>query len=264
MGEEGDPEATLHRNEALDYDYWIAQAPVTVAQFRQFVTASGYQPVGVHAGDLQAPDNRPIDAGFRRDALAFCKWLTERWRDELPPGWSVRLQSEAEWEKAARGGEHIPAAFRVTTIKRGLVSVPSELIDNPLPRRTYRWGEQFDAEKANVESTIGRVSAVGCYPGGVSPYGCDDMAGNVLEWTRSLWGRRDKQKADFTYPYDPEDRERERLDVEIDILRVTRGGSCFGDRDFARCAYRTGNQAATLIFGPPAGFRVVLRAAPVS
>ena len=44
MGDEGDPDAPLHRNESLDYDFWIAEAPVTIAQFRQFVRASGYQP----------------------------------------------------------------------------------------------------------------------------------------------------------------------------------------------------------------------------
>ena len=84
MGEEGAAEWELHRNEALDYDYWIAQAPVTVAQFRQFVTASGYPPSD--SDSLQAPENRPVVRVSWHDAQAFCAWLTERWREKLPSG----------------------------------------------------------------------------------------------------------------------------------------------------------------------------------
>jgi len=56
MGEPGNEDAELHCNAGLDYDYWIAQTPVTVAQFRQFVAASGYD---AHDPDcLRAPENR--------------------------------------------------------------------------------------------------------------------------------------------------------------------------------------------------------------
>ena len=106
------------------------------------------------------------------------------------------LPSEAEWEKAARGGERIPAVVQVTTANPGLRTVASELIDNPLPRRTYPWADEFAAENANVQLAVGSASTPGCFERGRSPYGCDDMAGNVWEWTRSLWGT-DWRKAEL-------------------------------------------------------------------
>ena len=259
MGEEGNPGAKLHRNETLDRDYWIAQAPVTEAQFRQFVTSSGYQ-LSSDSNSLQVSENRPVVEVSWYDAQAFCTWLTERWRDRLPPGWSVMLPSEAEWEKAARGGERIPAVVQVTTANQGLWTVASELIANPLPRRAYPWGDDFIAENANVEGAVGSASTPGCFEPGRSPYGCDDMAGNVWEWTRSLWGK-DVLKPDFVYPYDPHDPKREALDAGDEVLRVVRGGSWNILRVSARCAYRDWNRPDSRF--SLQGFRVVLRCAPV-
>jgi formylglycine-generating enzyme required for sulfatase activity len=258
MGEEGAAEWELHRNEALDYDYWIAQTPVTVAQFRQFVTASGYRPRDPES--LAAPENRPVVQVSRHDAQAFCGWLTERWRERLPPAWCVMLPSEAEWEKAARGGERIPAVAQVTTVKQGLRSVPSELMENPLPRRIYPWGDEFLAENANTEGTVGSASTPGCFEPGRGPYGCEDMAGNVWEWTRSLWGA-DFWKPDFVSPYAPGDLKREALDAGDAMYRVLRGGSWDTRRGLARCAFRFRRRPVNRL--AYLGFRVVLRAAPV-
>jgi hypothetical protein len=120
--------------------------------------------------------------------------------------------SEAEWEKAARGTDG----------------------------REYPWGNDWQEEYANTdEAQIGHPSAVGCFPHDVSPYGCQDVAGNVWEWTRSLWGK-DWEKPDFTYPYRPNDG-REDMNAEDEILRVLRGGGFRNSRRSARCASRLWN-----------------------
>jgi formylglycine-generating enzyme required for sulfatase activity len=117
------------------------------------------------------------------------------------------------------------------------------------------------AEHANTEMTLGSTSTPGCFEQGQSPYGCEDMAGNVWEWTRSLWGT-DFFKPEFVYPYDTNDEKREALGAGQDVYRVVRGGSWLDRRGLARCAFRFGLPPDYR--GGDLGFRVVLRAAPVS
>ncbi|QLH51334.1 MAG: SUMF1/EgtB/PvdO family nonheme iron enzyme [Candidatus Accumulibacter cognatus] len=258
MGDEGDSDAPLHRNETLDYDYWIAESPVTVAQFAQFVASAGgeaHYPLA-----LRDPPNRPLASVSWHDALAFCAWLGERWRDRLPAGWSVALPSEAEWEKAARGGVELPVAAQYATVGPGLTLADPARRKNPQPQRAWPWGSEWELDRANAEEIVGASSTPGCFEAGRSPYGCLDMAGNVWEWTRSLWGTEGWQPA-FVYPYDARDRQREDLNAPDDVWRVVRGGSWDYRRDSARCAFRSrlppGSRFDFL------GFRVVLRSSPV-
>jgi formylglycine-generating enzyme required for sulfatase activity len=116
---------------------------------------------------LRDYDNRPVRIVSWNDAQAYCKWLTDEWRKngKIKNDRLIRLPTEAEWEKAARGND----------------------------KRIFSWKGEFDPDKANVRETgIGDTSAVGCFPNGASPYGCLDMSGNVWEWTNSK-----KEK----YPY---------------------------------------------------------------
>ena len=88
------------------------------------------------------------------------------------------------------------------------------------------------------------TTPVGKYsPGGDSPYGCADMAGNVWEWTRSLWK---------SYPYDPKDG---REDPDSRDMRVLRGGSFHYNPRRGRCACRRWTDPDFRYGG--IGFRVV-------
>ena len=223
-------------------EFWIARYPVTVAQFRAFVQATRYAIADANA--LTDPDSRPVRRVSWREALDWCDWLNEMLatspacagspvaRLVREQGWRVALPSELEWEKAARGG---------------------------LSGSVFPWPGDADPNRANYdESQIRDTSAVGCFP--ANGFDLYDMAGNVWEWTRSLWGT-DWEKPDFVYPYDAADLKREDLDVPGNILRVVRGGSWGSRRDFARCAYRYGSLPDFRL--DYIGFRVVLRSSPV-
>ncbi|MFC1976492.1 NACHT domain-containing protein, partial [Chloroflexota bacterium] len=187
-------------------DYYMARTPVTNAQFARFIEDDGYQrrEFWTEAGWQQKEDwteprfwtdkkwnrpDRPVVGISWYEALAYARWL------------GGTLSSEAEWEKAARGTD----------------------------RRIYPWGDEWDETKCNTsEGGPGRPTAVGQYsPDGDSPYGCADMAGNVWEWTRSLYQ---------DYPYDPDDG---REELEGGGVRVRRGGSWYFTYEYyARCACR--------------------------
>ena len=130
---------------------------VTNAQFKAFVDANPQWrkdqiPRKYHDGDYlnywtgnhypNGKGNHPVDYVSWYAAMAYAEWAGKR------------LPTEAEWEKAARGG---------------------------LVGKKYPWGNAIGSGKANYrEANIGKLTPVGNYPS--NGYGLYDMAGNVLEW----------------------------------------------------------------------------------
>ncbi len=252
--------------------FWIGRQPITNAQFDAFAYAGGYAEArfweeaieagywdsGSFKGEFDSDgrtarlpvigsfdlSNHPVVGVTWYEALAFTRWLDhlahkKRW---LNDSWVISLPSEAEWEKAARGGIQLPVPNNPFSIV-SLNNLPAvlqnlSLFENPDIGRMYPWEGDFDRSKVNTEeSGINATSSVGCFPGGASPYGVLDMGSNVWEWTRSLWGGN-FGKSEWGYPYNPTDEKREELKARAHILRVIRGGSWQSSGIFARCAFR--------------------------
>ena len=200
--------------------FQIARTPVTNAQYAIYIQATGTEPPK-HWEDGQPPKEKlehPVVYVSWHDACGYCTWLSRLIRKQ------VRLPTEAEWEKAARGDGD---------------------------KRPYPWGETFDMVKCNSAALgLDDTTPVGVFPAGASPYGCLDMAGNVWEWTCSLWRG---------YPYNPHDG-RENLDAPDNESRVLRGGAFWCDPQDVRCASRDRHGARDVRY--LVGFRVALAGPP--
>ena len=117
-------------------------------------------------------------------------------------GSPLRLPTEWEWEHVARGGDD----------------------------RVYPWGDVFEASRCNLaEAGLPGTSPVGAFPSGASRHGILDLAGNVDEWTSSVYapiaGAHWSVPVRETWAADP---------------HVTRGGSFLHHRDLARTRRRHG------------------------
>jgi formylglycine-generating enzyme required for sulfatase activity len=208
---ERDSDATVKEvplHELKLYSYYISRYPVTVAQYRAFITETGYKLADPRS--LESLANHPVAWISWDDAMLYCQWLEHKLTNSIssPPelaeklktgDWKLTIPSEAEWEAAARGN-------------RG---------------RLYPWGSPFDLKKANTsESNIGTTTAVGCFPTGESQIGLQDLCGNVWEWTRSVYR---------IYYYTSNDG---REDLNSRDFHVLRGGAFNSTHKSSRCAFR--------------------------
>ncbi len=190
--------------------YRMGRFPVTNAQYLAFLCDTDYSELPTSWSFRQYPQarsNHPVYTLSADAADAYAHWLSAR------TGRAFRLPTEAEWEWAAAG----PLGYE------------------------FPWGNTFDADLLNTAETgLFASTPVGVFKGGQSPFGLEDMAGNVEEYV-----------ADSYAAYPGGDFVRDHL---VDIhgsYRVARGGSFARFRDLARTRRRHGHnpRSATYAMG---------------
>ena len=205
--------------------YRIGKYPVTNTQYEEFIRQTGTL-VAPNLGwnGQRMPtggENFPVVGVTWHEALAYCRWLGEK------TGRKYTLPTEAQWEKACRGGS----------------------------KSLYPWGDEFDPTRCNHGCPS--VAAVDAYPA-QNEYGCFDLVGNVRQWTCTLWGeKRVVPDPQYAYPW-KEDR-RNDLNASRQVRRVVRGSSMKDDMSLLRCSARSGQVPDDVgLPGARHGFRVVM------
>ena len=195
--------------------------PITNEEYQRFVKAENHpKPQCSIIPNLFTP-NRPVTGVTHKDAVAYCLWLSDKLSEHY------RLPTEAEWEKAARGGLIV------------------ENVENPEPQRVYPWGNKFRRKIANLGGKFGGVTDIQHFAFGKSPYGCFDMAGNVLEWCGESFDPKLMLRLNEDPAYKP----------KPNSLQAVRGGSWFTEPEFGRCSCREGRQQD--FWSYDLGFRIV-------
>jgi formylglycine-generating enzyme required for sulfatase activity len=185
--EDAMPQHTLY----LDA-FWIAETPVSNAEYKRFLDAHPFHPVPIDWDKTRrtfpaGKDNHPVVDVSWQDANDYAHWV------------GGLLPTEAEWEKAASWD------------------------DENKKKRRYPWGNVFNSNRCNAaESHKNGTTPVDEYSYGASPYGVLDMAGNVWEWTSTVWGK-DWHKPDFN------------------AIHILRGGSWLNNQYGVRCVCRSWN-----------------------
>jgi formylglycine-generating enzyme len=234
-----DDERPVHH--VLVSEFFIGRFPVTHDEYARFVRATGYPapairdlPLITIGGrdalfrELASPyewdgdqppaghSSHPVVLVTHADAVAYCGWLS------TVLGRAARLPTEAEWERAARGG-----------------------VDG----RRYPWGDDIDSSRCNYLTDAASKRQRGTRPTGTYPpnaYGLYDIVGNVWEWVSDWYCPDYYETGEMRDPRGP----------ESGTMRIVRGGSWVND-DVAmlRCAYRHKVPPDTYAYS--VGFRIV-------
>jgi formylglycine-generating enzyme required for sulfatase activity len=222
--------------------YYISEFEVTNKEYQRFMDDGGYESdeywanggfrrsgkprywndADYNGGGLPGNENFPVVGVSWYEAQAYCSWVSAK------TGSMYRLPTEAEWEKAARGGDYLDGD-------------DSAQIPNPIPQRRYPWGQDIDGSYANYldsgDPYDNGLTPVGYYDGSVhgdfpthdnaSPYGAYDMSGNVYEWINDYY-RAGYDEGVATNPQGP----------ERGSARVIRGSAFLYETFKQRSAYR--------------------------
>ena len=182
-------------------EFWMGKSPVTNQQYRAFVKASGHKPPRGW-NNIQYPggeSEHPVVTINWDDARRFCEWASQ------VSGERIHLPSEAEWEKAARGG---------------------------LSGKKYPWGDENPVcsqgadNGAQFSACSGRTISVGSFC--ANDYGLYDMSGNVWEWVSDWYDTDCYANSPSNNPSGPSAGE----------YRVLRGGSWYCYDFYLRSANR--------------------------
>jgi formylglycine-generating enzyme required for sulfatase activity len=212
-------------------DYWLGKYPITVGQFRKFIEETGYVSDAEKGkgswqfwegewivrldGNWKNPyfeqgEDHPVVSVSWNDAMAYCHWLSKK------TGLDFKLPTAAQWEKGARGmdGRKFPwGNQKPDGTKANYADI------------NY-WNKYKNARQPdkNINDGYTETSPVGSYPGGSSPYGLLDMAGNVWEWCHDVYQADYYTASPYKNPLGPPDTD------EADQERINRGGGSWTDR----------------------------------
>jgi iron(II)-dependent oxidoreductase len=185
-------------------DFWIDCHEVTNRMYKKFIDETGHRAPFVNTEwaqpynwiDTACPPGKedfPVVLVSWEDATAYASWAGKR------------LPTEAEWEKAARGG---------------------------LVKKKYPWGDKISSHKANYFTSITRenqMKPVGTFPPNF--FGIYDSAGNVWEWCTDWYDKTYYKKSPEKNPPGPEGGN----------YRVYRGGAWINREEQLRCSERARN-----------------------
>ena len=142
--------------------FYISRFPVTNAEFEEF------DPSHARKRAPGAGDRHPVVYVSSLEAIKYCTWLGTRERRKY------RLPTEAEWEFAARGKDNRKFPW-------GNYEGRGDLGNFADRNTVFAWSDH------NINDGHPESSPVGSFPMGVSPFGLEDMAGNVWEWCHDFF-----------------------------------------------------------------------------
>jgi formylglycine-generating enzyme required for sulfatase activity len=137
--------------------FFLSRYLITNAEYEQ------YDPTHARKRAPGAGDRHPVVYVSSLDAMKFCEWLSSRERKRY------RLPTEAEWEYAARGNDGRRYPW-------GNYEGRGDLANFADKNTVFAWSDR------EIDDGYPESSPVGAFPLGASPFGMEDMAGNVWEW----------------------------------------------------------------------------------